>query len=67
MCNSLVDGIRNGTASIVSDGSYEESSPIGKAGTSAVILAPSTTSQKKILDKRMELGHWSRSITVGLP
>ena len=42
MCQALSDGIRNGTASIVSDGSYNSSSPIGPVGTSAVIMAPST-------------------------
>ena len=45
ICNSLVDGIRNGTVSIVLDGSFEPNSPIGKAGTLAVILAPSTIYQ----------------------
>ena len=47
MCNSLVDGIKNSTASIVSDGSHEASSPIRKSGTLAVILAPSTICQPK--------------------
>ena len=47
MCNSLVDGNRNGTTSIVLDRSYEENYPIGKAGTLAVILAPSTICQPK--------------------
>ena len=42
MCSSLVDSIRSGTASIVSDGSYEANSSIGKAGTSSVILSPSS-------------------------
>ena len=51
MCINLVEGIRNGTASIVSDGFFEQNSPIGQAGTSAVILAPSTTSQPQ---------HWAR-------
>ena len=51
MCNNLVKGIRNGTASIVSDGSFERNSTISQAGTSAVILAPSTTSQTQ---------HWTR-------
>ena len=41
-CQALSDGIRNGTASIVSDGSYNSSSPIGPVGTSDVIMAPST-------------------------
>ena len=47
MCNGLVDGIREGTASIVLDGSFEPNSPIGMAGTSAVILTPSTICQPK--------------------
>ena len=47
MYSSLVEGIRSGTASIISDGSYEANSSIGKAGTSAVILAPSTICQPK--------------------
>ena len=51
MCSSLVEGIINVTASIVSDGSYEPNSSISKAGTSAVILAPSTTCQPK---------HWAK-------
>ena len=51
MCNNLVEGIRNGTASIVSDGSFKQNSSIGQARTSAVILAPSTTFQPQ---------HWAR-------
>ena len=51
MCNNLVEGIRNGTASIVSDESFERNSPIGPAGTSAVILAPSTSCHQQ---------HWAR-------
>lgn len=47
MCSSLVEGIRSGTASIVSGGSYEANSSIGKAGTLAVTLAPSTICQPK--------------------
>ena len=46
MCQALTEGIRNGTASIVSDGSFNPNSPIGPVGTSAVILAPSTDSPK---------------------
>ena len=42
MCQALINGIRNGTASIVSDGSFNPASPIGPVGTSAVILAVST-------------------------
>ena len=38
----LVERISNGTASIVSDGSFNRASPIGPVGTSVVILAPST-------------------------
>jgi len=47
MCNSLVGGIRNGKASVVSGGSFKPNSAISKAGTSAVILAPSTICQPK--------------------
>ena len=50
-CTNLVEGIKNGTASIVSDGSFKQNSPIGPAGTSSVILAPSTSSHKQ---------HWVR-------
>ena len=49
-CQALSQGIRNGTASIVSDSSYDPTSCIGPAGLSAVIMAPSTDMQ----DKR----HW---------
>ena len=47
LCNSLIDSIRNGTTHIVSDGSFEPNSPICKAGTLAVILAPSTIYQRE--------------------
>ena len=47
MCQALSDGIRNGTASIVSDGSYNSTSPIGPVGTLAVILALSTECHKR--------------------
>ena len=50
-CQALSNGIRNGTASIVSDGSFNPSSPIGPVGTSAVILAPSIEGPKK---------HWAK-------
>ena len=39
-CQALSEGIRNGTASIVSNGYFNPSSPIGPVGTSAVILTP---------------------------
>ena len=42
MCQALNDRIRNRTASIVLDGSFNPTSPIGPVGTSAVILATST-------------------------
>ena len=45
MCLSLAEGIRKGTASVVSDGSFQENDPDGPVGTSAVILAPSATSE----------------------
>ena len=44
---ALSDGIRNGTANIVSDGSFNPTSPIGPVGTLAVILAPSTECHKR--------------------
>ena len=47
MCQALSNGIRNGTASIVSDGSFNPTSPIRPIGTSAVILAPSTDVRHK--------------------
>ena len=45
-CQALSDGIRNGTASIVLDGLFNPTSPIGPVGTSAMILAPSTECHK---------------------
>ena len=50
-CKGLVEGIRAGTACAVSDGSFNEASPLGPAGTSAVILASSTSCHKK---------HWTK-------
>ena len=41
MCNKFVEGIRNGTASIVSNGFFDAASPIRPTGTSAVILVSS--------------------------
>ena len=46
-CQTLSDGIRNGTAGIVSDGSFNHTSSIGPVGRSAVILAPSTECHKR--------------------
>ena len=46
MCQALVEIIRNGATNIVSNGSFNTISPIGPAGTSAVILAPSTVGNK---------------------
>ena len=45
-CNNLAKGINEGTASVVSDGSFKKNSLIGPAGTSAVILSPTDTSNK---------------------
>ena len=45
ICNTLIEGMRNGTASIVPDESLERNSFIGQAGTLAVIVIPSTTCQ----------------------
>ena len=42
MCQALSDGIQNGTANIVFDGSFNPASPFGPVGMSAVILVPST-------------------------
>ena len=47
MCQALSDRIKNGTASIVLDGSFNRTSPIGPVGTLAVILAPSTKCHKR--------------------
>ena len=41
-CRALVDCIVAGSASIVSDGSFNPESSTGPAGTSTVVLAPST-------------------------
>ena len=50
MCNNLIEGIQNGAASIVSNGS-DAAFPIGPAGTSAVILAPSTECHQRFWTK----------------
>ena len=50
-CQALSAGIRNGTASIVSGGSFNPASPIGPVGTLAVMLAPSTECPKR---------HWAK-------
>ena len=42
-CLTLVDGVIQGTAYIVSDGSFNPDSSAGSAGTSAVVLAPPLT------------------------
>ena len=47
MCQALSDGIKNRTASIMSDSSYNSSSPIGPVETSVVIMAPSTDMRNK--------------------
>ena len=46
-CNDLVEGIICGTASIISDGSFDPATPIGPAGSSTVILASSTECNAK--------------------
>ena len=38
---SLAQGIRVGTTSVVSDGSFKEDTPIGPAGSSSCVIAPS--------------------------
>ena len=50
-CRALVEGIVAGTASIVSDGSFNPESSTGPAGTSAVVLAPSTECSAKFYAK----------------
>ena len=50
-CLALVAGIAAGTVSIVSDGSFNPESLIGPAGTSAVVLAPSTKCSAKFYAK----------------
>ena len=50
-CLAPVAGIETGTASIVSDGSFNPESLIGLAGTSAVVLAPSTNCPAKLYTK----------------
>ena len=50
-CLALVVGIAAGTASIASDGSFNPESLIGPAGTSAVVLAPSTECSAKFYAK----------------
>ena len=47
-CNNLVEGIRLGTACAVLDGPFDAASPIGPAGSSAVILVSSISCHKKI-------------------
>ena len=44
---ALVNGIVEGTACIVSDDSFNRDSSLGPADTSAVVLAPSTSSATK--------------------
>ena len=51
-CQAFFTGIRNGTASIVSDGSFNPSSSMGPVGTSGVIMAPSMD--------RKDQQHWIR-------
>mmetsp|Transcript_38493 Transcript_38493/g.41756 ORF Transcript_38493/g.41756 Transcript_38493/m.41756 type:complete len:157 (-) Transcript_38493:1075-1545(-) len=51
MCNNLVEGMQNGTAIIVSDGSFDAASPIRPVGTSAVILTPSTECHERYWTK----------------
>ena len=50
-CLALVAGIVAGTASIVSDGSFNPESLIGTVGASAVVLAPSTECSAKLFAK----------------
>ena len=50
-CRALVEGIVAGTASIVSDGSFNPESSTGPAGTSAIVIAPSTKYSVKFYAK----------------
>ena len=50
-CRALVDGIVAGTASIVSNGSFNPESSTGPAGTSAVVLALSIECSAKFYAK----------------
>ena len=50
-CLALVAGIAAGTASIVSDGSFNSESVMGPTGTSAIVLAPSTECSAKFYAK----------------
>lgn len=62
MCQALIDGIRNGTISIVSDGSFNPAFPIWPVWTSTVILAPSI--EKALLKRAQQKSHEkSRKIT----
>ena len=45
-CTDLVEGIRLGTACVVLDGSFDAASPVGPAGSAAVILASSIACYK---------------------
>ena len=45
-CNDLVKGITDSMACVVSDKSFNQNSPIGPAGTSTAILAPTDTSER---------------------
>lgn len=56
-CYVLTLGIRNSTASIVSDGLYDESFPIGPAGALAVVLAQSITCSCTLYAKG-GMGYW---------
>ena len=51
-CQAFCRGITNGTASVVSDGSFNPSSTMGPVGTSGVIMAPSMN--------RKDQQHWIR-------
>ena len=50
-CSNLVEGIIRGTASTVSDSSFDPASPIGPAGSSAIILASSTKCHARFYTK----------------
>ena len=50
-CLALVSGIAAGTESIVSDGSFNPESLLGRTGISAIVLVPSTKCSAKFFVK----------------
>ena len=65
-CNNLAKGINEGTASVVSDGSFKKNSLIGPAGTSAAILSPTDTSNKNEMCHRCKLDNWNKKRPISV-